>query len=158
MVACISPDNKHGTQLFEWQETVTSQVDFVRHLLAAPLFTLSNLWNIYIFLLEELLSAQFVASLVKSCLTSDIVCFYFLSITPLTLYFNKLSKYYSWQVCEVFNFHRESYYLATDYIDRYLASTEDVPKQQLQLIGELEQFDHLSTLIVWPEYESTFRS
>uniref|UniRef100_A0A0P4WCX0 Cyclin N-terminal domain-containing protein n=1 Tax=Scylla olivacea TaxID=85551 RepID=A0A0P4WCX0_SCYOL len=39
------------------------------------------------------------------------------------------------EVCEVFNFHRESYYLATDYIDRYLAGTEDVPKQQLQLIG-----------------------
>ncbi|KAK4297342.1 hypothetical protein Pmani_030222 [Petrolisthes manimaculis] len=39
------------------------------------------------------------------------------------------------EVCEVFKFHRETYYLATDYIDRYLTVTENVPKQQLQLIG-----------------------
>ena len=45
------------------------------------------------------------------------------------------------QVCEVFNFHRESYYLAVDYIDRYLACTDDVPKQQLQLIGEYNDLE-----------------
>ncbi|XP_063609490.1 G1/S-specific cyclin-E-like isoform X1 [Penaeus indicus] len=39
------------------------------------------------------------------------------------------------EVCEVYRLHRETYYLATDYIDRYLSATHDVPKQQLQLIG-----------------------
>lgn len=39
------------------------------------------------------------------------------------------------EVCEVYKLHRETYYLATDYIDRYLTASHDVPKQQLQLIG-----------------------
>ncbi|KAK7067142.1 G1/S-specific cyclin-E1 [Halocaridina rubra] len=39
------------------------------------------------------------------------------------------------EVCEVHKLHRETYYLATDYIDRYLTASHDVPKQQLQLIG-----------------------
>lgn len=39
------------------------------------------------------------------------------------------------EVCEVHKLHRETYYLATDYIDRYLTASRDVPKQQLQLIG-----------------------
>ena len=40
------------------------------------------------------------------------------------------------QVCEVYRLHRETYHLALDFIDRYLATQSDVPKQQLQLIGE----------------------
>ncbi|XP_042243224.1 G1/S-specific cyclin-E-like [Homarus americanus] len=39
------------------------------------------------------------------------------------------------EVCEVYRLHRETYYLATDFIDRYLTASQDVPKQQLQLIG-----------------------
>ncbi|KAK8740956.1 hypothetical protein OTU49_002793 [Cherax quadricarinatus] len=39
------------------------------------------------------------------------------------------------EVCEVYRLHRETYYLATDFIDRYLSASRDVPKQQLQLIG-----------------------
>ncbi|KAG8233557.1 hypothetical protein J437_LFUL013769 [Ladona fulva] len=39
------------------------------------------------------------------------------------------------EVCEVYKLHRETYYLAQDFIDRFLAVQEDVPKQHLQLIG-----------------------
>lgn len=39
------------------------------------------------------------------------------------------------EVCEVYKLHRETYYLAMDYIDRYLSLHTDVPKNQLQLIG-----------------------
>lgn len=39
------------------------------------------------------------------------------------------------EVCEVYKLHRETFYLAQDFIDRYLATQVDVPKQQLQLLG-----------------------
>ncbi|KAJ8684408.1 hypothetical protein QAD02_020200 [Eretmocerus hayati] len=39
------------------------------------------------------------------------------------------------EVCEVYKLHRETYYLAMDYIDRYLSNHQNVPKNQLQLIG-----------------------
>lgn len=39
------------------------------------------------------------------------------------------------EVCEVYKLHRETYYLAMDYIDRYLSIHRDLPKNQLQLIG-----------------------
>ncbi|XP_014676422.1 PREDICTED: G1/S-specific cyclin-E-like isoform X2 [Priapulus caudatus] len=39
------------------------------------------------------------------------------------------------EVCEVYKLHRETYYLAVDYIDRYLTVETNIPKQQLQLIG-----------------------
>lgn len=39
------------------------------------------------------------------------------------------------EVCEVYKLHRETYYLAMDYIDRYLSTHQNVPKSQLQLIG-----------------------
>lgn len=39
------------------------------------------------------------------------------------------------EVCEVYRLHRETFYLAVDYIDRYLSSTSDLPKTRLQLIG-----------------------
>lgn len=40
------------------------------------------------------------------------------------------------EVCEVYKLHRETYYLAMDYIDRFLSlHNEPVPKNQLQLIG-----------------------
>lgn len=39
------------------------------------------------------------------------------------------------EVCEVYKLHRETYYLAMDYIDRYLSIHHDVPKNELQLIG-----------------------
>ncbi|XP_071443791.1 G1/S-specific cyclin-E1 [Hetaerina americana] len=39
------------------------------------------------------------------------------------------------EVCEVYKLHRETYYLAQDFIDRFLSDQQNVPKQQLQLIG-----------------------
>ena len=39
------------------------------------------------------------------------------------------------QVCEVYRLHRESFYLAMDFIDRYMCVTFRIQKQQLQLIG-----------------------
>ncbi|XP_034236732.1 G1/S-specific cyclin-E1 isoform X1 [Thrips palmi] len=39
------------------------------------------------------------------------------------------------EVCEVYRLHRETYYLAMDFLDRYLTLTKDLPKTQLQLIG-----------------------
>ncbi|XP_071785357.1 G1/S-specific cyclin-E-like [Asterias amurensis] len=39
------------------------------------------------------------------------------------------------EVCEVYRLHRETFYLATDFIDRYLAKVNNLPKSQLQLIG-----------------------
>lgn len=39
------------------------------------------------------------------------------------------------EVCEVYKLHRETYYLAVDYLDRYLTAKRDVSKNQLQLIG-----------------------
>ena len=40
------------------------------------------------------------------------------------------------EVCEVYRLHRETFFLAVDFIDRYLTITRDVPKNRLQLIGE----------------------
>lgn len=39
------------------------------------------------------------------------------------------------EVSEVYKLHRETFYLAIDFIDRYLSVEENVPKQHLQLIG-----------------------
>lgn len=39
------------------------------------------------------------------------------------------------EVSEVYKLHRETYYLAMDYIDRYLSTHQNVPKNQLQLLG-----------------------
>ena len=39
------------------------------------------------------------------------------------------------EVCEVYKLHRETYYLAVDYLDRYLSTQKKVQKTHLQLIG-----------------------
>nr|XP_039260936.1 G1/S-specific cyclin-E1-like [Styela clava] len=39
------------------------------------------------------------------------------------------------EVCEVYTLHRETFYLAVDYIDRFLSRTENIRKTQLQLVG-----------------------
>jgi len=39
------------------------------------------------------------------------------------------------EVCEVYRLHRETFYLAVDFIDRFLAVAPPVPKNRLQLIG-----------------------
>jgi cyclin E len=40
------------------------------------------------------------------------------------------------EVCEVYRLHRETFYLAVDFIDRYLGATSEMPKTRLQLIGK----------------------
>ncbi|XP_043239129.1 G1/S-specific cyclin-E-like isoform X1 [Amphibalanus amphitrite] len=39
------------------------------------------------------------------------------------------------EVCEVHRLHRETFYLAVDFLDRYLSRARDLPKSQLQLGG-----------------------
>lgn len=39
------------------------------------------------------------------------------------------------EVCEVYTLQRETFYLAVDYLDRYLSITNNVRKTSLQLIG-----------------------
>ncbi|CAN7937741.1 unnamed protein product, partial [Ixodes hexagonus] len=39
------------------------------------------------------------------------------------------------EVCEVYRLQRDTYYLAQDFIDRYLTKSENLPKNQLQLVG-----------------------
>ena len=39
------------------------------------------------------------------------------------------------EVCEVYRLHRETFYLAADFFDRYMSKTDNVPKTKLQLIG-----------------------
>uniref|UniRef100_A0A2K5C5W5 Uncharacterized protein n=1 Tax=Aotus nancymaae TaxID=37293 RepID=A0A2K5C5W5_AOTNA len=39
------------------------------------------------------------------------------------------------EVCEVYKLHRETFYLAQDFFDRYMATQENVVKTLLQLIG-----------------------
>ncbi|XP_052894395.1 G1/S-specific cyclin-E [Anopheles moucheti] len=39
------------------------------------------------------------------------------------------------EVCEVYKLHRETYYLAVDYIDRYLTCKKELKKSHLQLLG-----------------------
>ena len=41
------------------------------------------------------------------------------------------------EVCEVYRLHRETFYLAADFFDRYMSKTDNVPKTKLQLIGNL---------------------
>ena len=39
------------------------------------------------------------------------------------------------EVCEEFAMHRETFYLAVNFFDRYLSVTADVPKTRLQIVG-----------------------
>jgi cyclin E len=38
-------------------------------------------------------------------------------------------------VCEVYRLHRETFYLAVDFLDRFLGISSNIPKNRLQLIG-----------------------
>jgi len=44
------------------------------------------------------------------------------------------------EVCEVYRLHRETFYLAVDFIDRFLGVAPAVPKNRLQLIGVTSLF------------------
>ena len=43
-------------------------------------------------------------------------------------------------MCEVYRLHRETFYLAVDFIDRFLGVAPAVPKNRLQLIGVTSLF------------------
>ncbi|CAL1294473.1 unnamed protein product [Larinioides sclopetarius] len=44
------------------------------------------------------------------------------------------------EVCEVYKMHRETFYLAVDYVDRFLTSKPDLPRNCLQLLGATALF------------------
>ncbi|KAG8198483.1 hypothetical protein JTE90_017349 [Oedothorax gibbosus] len=44
------------------------------------------------------------------------------------------------EVCEVYRLHRETFYLALDYVDRYLLAKPDLPRSCLQLLGATALF------------------
>ncbi|CAF1505341.1 unnamed protein product, partial [Didymodactylos carnosus] len=53
-------------------------------------------------------------------------------------------------LCDIYRLQPETYYLAVDYIDRYLRTAEDLPKTKLQLLAitsllnaaKLHEVDH----------------
>ncbi|XP_004704961.1 G1/S-specific cyclin-E1 isoform X1 [Echinops telfairi] len=53
------------------------------------------------------------------------------------------------EVCEVYKLHRETFYLAQDFFDRYMATQENVVKTLLQLIG-------ISTLFIAAKLEEIY--
>lgn len=60
------------------------------------------------------------------------------------------------EVCEVYRLHRETYHLALDLIDRYMATQSDLPKQQLQLIGIASLFIAAKIEEIYPPKLSEF--
>jgi len=60
------------------------------------------------------------------------------------------------EVCEVYRLHRETYHLALDFVDRYLATQSDLPKQQLQLIGIASLFIAAKIEEIYPPKLSEF--
>lgn len=53
------------------------------------------------------------------------------SLTLFLTFFNLIPL----QVCEVYKLHRETFYLAQDFFDRFMATQQNVVKTLLQLIG-----------------------
>ncbi|KAM5236059.1 G1/S-specific cyclin-E1 isoform 2-T2 [Ctenodactylus gundi] len=53
------------------------------------------------------------------------------------------------EVCEVYKLHRETFYLAQDFFDRYMATQENIVKTLLQLIG-------ISTLFIAAKLEEIY--
>lgn len=60
------------------------------------------------------------------------------------------------QVCEVYKLHRETFYLAQDFFDRYMATQQNIVKTLLQLIGISSLFiaaklevNHFQIFVTW---------
>ena len=57
------------------------------------------------------------------------------------------------QVCEVYKLHKETYYLAVNFIDRFLLATEKIKTSKLQLVGVTALFMaskiEVGKMIVW---------
>lgn len=60
------------------------------------------------------------------------------------------------EVCEVYKLHRETYYLAVDYLDRYITNNERLPKTRLQLIGITCLFTAAKVEEIYPPKISEF--
>lgn len=60
------------------------------------------------------------------------------------------------EVCEVYRLHRETFYLAVDFIDRYLRLAPEVMKQQLQLVGVTSLFVAAKIEEIYPPKISEF--
>lgn len=60
------------------------------------------------------------------------------------------------EVCEVYKLHRETYYLAVDYLDRYLTANLKLPKTRLQLIGITCLFTAAKVEEIYPPKMSEF--
>ncbi|KAL9974395.1 hypothetical protein ACROYT_G011419 [Oculina patagonica] len=60
------------------------------------------------------------------------------------------------EVCEVYRLHRETYYLAIDFVDRYLSIKHDIAKQRLQLIGTTALFIAAKIEEIYPPKLSEF--
>ncbi|XP_032229452.1 G1/S-specific cyclin-E isoform X2 [Nematostella vectensis] len=60
------------------------------------------------------------------------------------------------EVCEVYRLHRETYFLAVDFVDRYLSVKKDIPKQRLQLVGTTALFIAAKLEEIYPPKLSEF--
>lgn len=60
------------------------------------------------------------------------------------------------EVCEVYKLHRETYYLAVDYLDRYLSVNKKIAKTRLQLIGITCLFTAAKVEEIYPPKISEF--
>lgn len=59
-------------------------------------------------------------------------------------------------MCEVYKLHRETFYLAQDFFDRYMATQQNIVKTLLQLIGISSLFiaaklevNHFQIFVTW---------
>lgn len=59
-------------------------------------------------------------------------------------------------MCEVYRLHRETFHLATSYVDRYLKVKKDVQKSRLQLVGVTALFIAAKLEEIYPPKLSEF--
>ncbi|XP_067124539.1 G1/S-specific cyclin-E [Centruroides vittatus] len=60
------------------------------------------------------------------------------------------------EVCDSYRLHRETLYLSQDFVDRYLNVQEDIPKEQLQLVGVTALFIASKIEEIYPPKISDF--
>lgn len=60
------------------------------------------------------------------------------------------------EVCEEFHLHRETFFMATNFIDRYLSVTDNIKKHKIQLVGVTCLFIASKIQEIYPPELSTF--
>lgn len=60
------------------------------------------------------------------------------------------------EVCEVYRLHRETFYLAVDFVDRYLSTQRNIAKTRLQLVGVTALFVAAKIEEIYPPKLSEF--